>query len=955
MLRAANACRQITDELTASHKIVAYQYSRYCAVFETLVLARYTNLVVECARDLDLLASADSIVQSKWLYVLLATALDATTTDQNRKFIGEWIMRSDLFSRFLEGLADFMSHSFLPWSMEGHSFVSSTKLHDGQSLSSRHGDRFSDFIAKMLGQISTDARSPLIDAMFDFVIRKHTTLFAYSAVHLIRGISKAFENSEEITLNKGQLESLLFISALRTLPEVATDYLVVQCWKICSLSESRSEQKLADELTSIGQTRLQDLQAAAEIVKQNVTSTDGTAVSSPTKSQRDVKILASVEKCKNLLASVEKCKNLLASTSTEANQLQQDLEDIWSDLEFLEYPRALLVKLPAVFFNPTVFRLAFEENGDSEAGLRDLVVITLPRLLDVAHRRSFLLAPLMASLREVVLQAPQAATILDLEDCILKVCQNPPEPGIDLRMEYSSIPLLSSHLDVSADACRDHYFGKGEGYGFAAYLDLISRIGTQQPDLIQSLLDTLLARWKRQKIPTPTISPWKTTLQLEVMLLCFEQFSATAPRTSLDPMLKDFYFVLSLEPLPRFRYLMEWTLVRIQIRHPELCSQTLDMLATKDHQSNPKFLASLMKMGVMLATAKSGTEDFARSLATIFIALSSSSKIIVRHESQWAFPQLMDYARSQEWTTILTNPAYTALDEFIRSLPRFGDPPPERIMSKIDPVTDHTMSNLVEGLWTDLDYTRPPYTTHQDFVTLYNDDATLPTTPWPASCIPLGPAIPKPPRPSTTTTTSDSEPTASQKPKPLTQDEAIALQTKGTAYLKTSLDDSPHQNKNKHSLLVVASLIENPYNLGGLSRASEIFGAQAMYVRDPRIIAEKDFTSVAVSSHNHIDILPLGVAEISAWAAGMKSEGWTVVGIEQTDRSVLLGGAGAELPDKTILVLGSEREGMPAGVLGECDLLVEIPQVGVTRSLNVQVAAAIVLFEYGRQRGGKVE
>jgi len=940
---AASTCRQFTDRLTASHKIIAYQYSRYCAVFETLVLARYTNLVVECERDLDLLASANSVIQSKWLYVLLSTALDATTTDQNRKFIGEWIMRSDLFSRFPEGLADFMSHSFLPWSMEGHLFVSSTKVHDGQSLSSRHGDRFSSFIGKLLSQTPEDVRAPLLDAMFDFLVRKYTTLFAYSAVHLIRGVSNAFETSEGITLNKGQLENLLFISALRTLPEVATDYLVVQCWRIYSLSESRSEKKVADELTSIGQTRLQYLTAAAEIVKQNVTSTEGASISSPTKSQRDVKIQA----------SVEKCKNLLASTSTEASQLQQDLEDIWSDLEFLEYPRALLVKLPAVFFNSTVFRVAFEENGDNEAGLRDLVVITLPRLLDIANRRSFLLAPLMASLREVVLEAPQAATILDLEECILKVCQSPPEPGIDLRMEYSAIPLLSSRLDVSADACRDHYFGKGEGYGFAAYLDLISRIGPQQPDLIQSLLETLLARWKRQKIPTPTISAWKTTLQLEVMLLCFEQFAATAPRTSLDPMLKDFYYILSLEPLPRFRYLMEWTLVRMQIRHPELCSQTLDMLATKDHQSNPKFLASLMKMGVMLATAKSGTEDFARSLATTFIALSSSSKIIIRHESQWAFPQLMDHARAQNWTTILTNPAYTALDEYIRSLPRFGDPPPERLMSKIDPVTDHTMTNLVEGLWTDLDYTRPPYTTHQDFATLYKNDTTLPTTTtWPASCIPLGPPIPKPLR----LTTSDVDQAAtSPKPKPLTQEEAIALQTKGTAYLKTSLDDSSsHQtNKNKHSLLVVASLIENPLNLGGLSRASEIFGAQAMYVRDPRVIAEKEFTSVAVSSHNHIDILPLPVPDISSWAAGMKSQGWTVVGIEQTDRSVLLGGEGATLPDKTILVLGSEREGMPAAVLGECDLLVEIPQVGVTRSLNVQVAAAIVLFEYGRQHGGK--
>lgn len=933
----------MADDYIASPTIVSYQYSRYCSVFETLVLARYTNLVVECERDLKLLASSDSVIQSKWLYVLLATALDVTTADQNRKFIGEWILRSDLFSsRFPDGLADFVSHSFLAWGMEGTLFVGSTKLHDGRNLSSRHGDRLSAFVCNLLCQSSADVRAALLDAMLDYLIRRYASLFAYSAVHLVRGISAAFETSTELSLTKEQAENLLFVSGLRTLPEVATDYLVSQCWRICALSENHSGKMLADNLSSSGQFRLQDLKSAAEIVEHSLSSTKGSMIASPTKSQRDVKILASVEKCQALLNSAAD------QTAQSSAQLQHDLEDLWSDLEFLEYPRALLVKLPAVFFNAAVFKVAFEENSNDETGLRELIVVTLPRLLGLAQRRSFLLAPLMAALREVVLTAPQAASHLDLEDCILTVCQSPPEPSIDLRMEYSTIPLLASHFDKSKDSCRDYYFGKGEGYGFAAYLDLVSRIGTQQPELIQSLLEKMLARWKKQKIPTPTMSAWKTTLQLEVMLLCFEQFAHSAPRTTLDSMMKDFYFILSLEPLPRFRYLMEWSLVRIQIRHPDLCSQTLDMLATKDHQSNPKFLASLMKMGVMLATAESGTEEFAKSLATTFIALSSSSKIIIRHEAQWAFPQLMDHARAQEWISVLANPAYTSLDEYIRSLPRFGDPPAERVMSKIDPVSDHTMTNLVDGLWTDLDYTRPPYTTHEDFVTLYNDDAALSTNSWPAPCILLGEKIQKPPRP---VTAADEDPSA-QKPKQMTQEEAIALQTKGTAYLKTSLDDDSQQTK-KHSLLVVASLIENPYNLGGLSRASEIFGAQAMYVRDPRIIAEKDFTSVAVSSHNHIDIMPLPVAEISAWVAGKKSEGWTVVGIEQTDRSVLLGDANATLPEKTILVLGSEREGMPAAVLGECDLLVEIPQVGVTRSLNVQTAAAIVLFEYGRQHGRK--
>ena len=78
--------------------------------------------------------------------------------------------------------------------------------------------------------------------------------------------------------------------------------------------------------------------------------------------------------------------------------------------------------------------------------------------------------------------------------------------------------------------------------------------------------------------------------------------------------------------------------------------------------------------------------------------------------------------------------------------------------------------------------------------------------------------------------------------------------------------------------------------------------------------------------------------------------GFTVVGIEQTDRSSMLGSPEAILPEKVVLVVGSEKEGIPAVVLTECDILVEIPQQGITRSLNVQTAVSIVLFEYIRQR-----
>jgi tRNA guanosine-2'-O-methyltransferase len=93
----------------------------------------------------------------------------------------------------------------------------------------------------------------------------------------------------------------------------------------------------------------------------------------------------------------------------------------------------------------------------------------------------------------------------------------------------------------------------------------------------------------------------------------------------------------------------------------------------------------------------------------------------------------------------------------------------------------------------------------------------------------------------------------------------------------------------------------------------------------------------------------LSAPNIPAFLAERKREGYTVVGVEQTDRSVMLGSEACQLPRQVVLVVGSEREGIPAVVLTECDVLVEIPQSGVTRSLNVQTAVAIVLFEYARQ------
>lgn len=55
------------------------------------------------------------------------------------------------------------------------------------------------------------------------------------------------------------------------------------------------------------------------------------------------------------------------------------------------------------------------------------------------------------------------------------------------------------------------------------------------------------------------------------------------------------------------------------------------------------------------------------------------------------------------------------------------------------------------------------------------------------------------------------------------------------------------------------------------------------------------------------------------------------------------------LPRRCVLLLGAEKEGIPVDLLQEVDRLVEIPQLGITRSLNVHVSGALLLWEYTRQ------
>ena len=73
------------------------------------------------------------------------------------------------------------------------------------------------------------------------------------------------------------------------------------------------------------------------------------------------------------------------------------------------------------------------------------------------------------------------------------------------------------------------------------------------------------------------------------------------------------------------------------------------------------------------------------------------------------------------------------------------------------------------------------------------------------------------------------------------------------------------------------------------------------------------------------------------------------MGLEQAARSIRLGWEPLPL-GPCVLVLGAEKTGLPPDVLSALDVVVEIPQMGIVRSLNVHVSAALLVFELTRQR-----
>ncbi|CAO3587682.1 unnamed protein product [Absidia cylindrospora] len=155
------------------------------------------------------------------------------------------------------------------------------------------------------------------------------------------------------------------------------------------------------------------------------------------------------------------------------------------------------------------------------------------------------------------------------------------------------------------------------------------------------------------------------------------------------------------------------------------------------------------------------------------------------------------------------------------------------------------------------------------------------------------------------------------------------------------------KKRRRNEIIVVASLVDRLPNLAGLCRTCEIFNASLLVVHSLKIKDDPAFTTVSVSSEKWMPMVEVPTPDLTNYLRKKKDEGYTLCGLEQTTNSIKLGDF--DFPEKCVLLLGKERQGIPANLLQLLDHAVEIPQFGVIRSLNVHVSGSIILYEYTKQ------
>lgn len=161
---------------------------------------------------------------------------------------------------------------------------------------------------------------------------------------------------------------------------------------------------------------------------------------------------------------------------------------------------------------------------------------------------------------------------------------------------------------------------------------------------------------------------------------------------------------------------------------------------------------------------------------------------------------------------------------------------------------------------------------------------------------------------------------------------------------------------NRHvmpDIVLIAHNIRSTHNIGAIFRTCEGLGISRIilsgYTPYPAIPHDTRLPHIVTKLTTQIQKTALGAEILVPYEhqpapeiQALKDEGYTVIGLEQDDRSIMINDY--KPPDKIALLLGEEVSGIDDVLRTECDVLLEIPMRGKKESFNVSVAAGMALY-----------
>ncbi|MCE3075221.1 RNA methyltransferase [Chryseobacterium gwangjuense] len=151
----------------------------------------------------------------------------------------------------------------------------------------------------------------------------------------------------------------------------------------------------------------------------------------------------------------------------------------------------------------------------------------------------------------------------------------------------------------------------------------------------------------------------------------------------------------------------------------------------------------------------------------------------------------------------------------------------------------------------------------------------------------------------------------------------------------------------KIPLVVVLDNIRSMHNVGATFRTADAFLIQKIVLcgitpQPPH----REIHKAALGATESVDWLH--ESDINTAINDLKSQGFEVIGIEQTTNSKMITDFTIDPSKKYAVILGNEVEGISDEALPNIDTFLEIPQLGTKHSLNVSVCGGIVMWEFAK-------